>query len=164
MLKPHRTIVRREEKEQQILEAAGGVFAEVGFDGASTDEIARRAKMSKATLYGYFPDKRALFVSFMEKAVEANRLELFQPHDAQPLPVTLRQIGEALLKLLLSPRAQDLFRVAIAEGTRFPEFRQALYHSGQELGTQRLAELLQQADTDGEAHVQDPRSRRRPVH
>ena len=32
-----------------------------GFEGASVDDIAKAAGVSKATLYSYFPDKRLLF-------------------------------------------------------------------------------------------------------
>ena len=38
------------------------VFLRDGFDGASVDDIAREAGVSKATLYSYFPDKRLLFL------------------------------------------------------------------------------------------------------
>jgi TetR/AcrR family transcriptional repressor of mexJK operon len=41
--------------------APGRIFLRDGFDGASVDDIARAAGVSKATLYSYFPDKQLLF-------------------------------------------------------------------------------------------------------
>jgi len=41
-------------KRRQILDGAGKVFMDLGFDGASMGEIARAAGVSKGTLYVYF--------------------------------------------------------------------------------------------------------------
>lgn len=53
--------VIRGRKFMQVLEGARTVFLRDGFDGASVDEIARQAAVSKAKLYSYFPDKRTMF-------------------------------------------------------------------------------------------------------
>ena len=55
-------IVRTGRKFEQVLEGAREIFMAEGFEGASVDEIAKAAGVSKATLYSYFPDKRLLFV------------------------------------------------------------------------------------------------------
>ena len=52
----------RGRKYDQVLEGARQVFMADGFEGASVDEIARVAEVSKATLYKYFADKRMLFM------------------------------------------------------------------------------------------------------
>ena len=44
-----------------MLAAAGEIFAEVGFDAATTEAIAERAEVSIGSLYQYFPNKEALF-------------------------------------------------------------------------------------------------------
>jgi AcrR family transcriptional regulator len=49
------------ETRNRILDAAGQLFAEHGFGGATVDEIARRAGVNKAMLYYYVGDKAALF-------------------------------------------------------------------------------------------------------
>ncbi|WP_299371643.1 TetR/AcrR family transcriptional regulator [uncultured Kiloniella sp.] len=51
----------RQEKEKIILKAAESVFAEYGFQGATTSMIAERAKIPKANLHYYFPTKQALY-------------------------------------------------------------------------------------------------------
>ena len=55
-----RTRIRRE-NEELILQAAEAVFAEHGFKGATTSQIAARAKLPKANLHYYFPTKEALY-------------------------------------------------------------------------------------------------------
>lgn len=54
--------VKRGRKFDQALDGAREIFMSHGFDGASIDDIARAAGVSKATLYSYFPDKRLLFM------------------------------------------------------------------------------------------------------
>jgi AcrR family transcriptional regulator len=53
-------------KRRQILDGAGKVFMDLGFDGASMNEIARAAGVSKGTLYVYFTDKSRLFEAIVE--------------------------------------------------------------------------------------------------
>ena len=54
--------IRKGRKFDQVVEGAREVFLRDGFEGASVDDIARAAGVSKATLYSYFPDKRLLFM------------------------------------------------------------------------------------------------------
>jgi len=56
---------RREpdEKRERILEAAGDVFADRGFTGSTTAEIAARANVSEGILFHHFGSKRDLFAT-----------------------------------------------------------------------------------------------------
>ena len=56
-------------KRQAILRAARDVFIEEGFGGASLDEVAARAGVSRQTVYAHFHDKERLFVSMVETEV-----------------------------------------------------------------------------------------------
>src|SRR5215813_3871061 len=62
----------RESNELRLLKAAETVFAERGFRGATTAEIAQRARLPKANLHYYFRTKAELY-----RAVLANVLELW---------------------------------------------------------------------------------------
>ena len=52
---------KRVETVRRILEAATEIFAEKGFAGARVDEIARQARVNKATIYYRIGDKEALY-------------------------------------------------------------------------------------------------------
>jgi len=52
--------VRSERRVREILSAARGVFAEKGFERATTAEIAQRLGTSEATVFTYFGSKREL--------------------------------------------------------------------------------------------------------
>ena len=67
-------IPRREREKQQrrqdILEAAKKVFADDGFDNANLDDIAARCELSKGSLYYYFASKEELFLSVLEEGFQ----------------------------------------------------------------------------------------------
>ena len=52
---------RRDESVRRILEAAMETFAEVGYEGARVDEIAKRAGVNKAMIYYRIGDKKTLY-------------------------------------------------------------------------------------------------------
>ena len=56
----------RPDREQSILDAAGQVFAR-GYHGASMDEIAGLADVSKPMLYAYFGSKEGLYVAYVDR-------------------------------------------------------------------------------------------------
>ena len=53
---------RSTEKKNRIIQASYEVFSEVGYFGANTSEIARRAGVSTGIVYSYFTDKRDLLL------------------------------------------------------------------------------------------------------
>ena len=63
---------RQEEKERrraEILDAAEAVAAEVGWDAMTMDQVARKARLSRALLYVYFRDKTDLLFGTCERAL-----------------------------------------------------------------------------------------------
>lgn len=60
--------VARAEREAQIIDAAGRVFAERGYGGASVGEIAGAADISKPLIYQYFGSKEGLLVACLRHA------------------------------------------------------------------------------------------------
>lgn len=57
------------ERKQQILESCKAAFAEKGFYGSSTKELANAAKISESLLYKHFPTKEILFRATLEEAI-----------------------------------------------------------------------------------------------
>ena len=66
--KPQTRIQRR--KTAQILDAALEVFSAEGFRGATVDQIAAQAGMSKPNLLYYFPSKEAIHVALLEDLLD----------------------------------------------------------------------------------------------
>ena len=67
---------RQEEKDRrraEIVDAAEALYAETGWDAITMDQVARRARLSRALLYVYFKDKGDLHLALVERALEALR-------------------------------------------------------------------------------------------
>ena len=56
-----------EERRQQLLDVARSLFAEKGFDGASIEEIANRAKVSKPVVYEHFGGKEGVYAVVVDR-------------------------------------------------------------------------------------------------
>ena len=65
-----RGAARNSGKRRRILEAAQELFGEVGFEAARMEEIARRAEVSKGTLYNFFDSKEDLLICAVEQAMQ----------------------------------------------------------------------------------------------
>ena len=61
---------RSRKRVEQILDAAAQVFAERGYDAATTEEIARLAGTSIGSVYQFFPNKLAIFNAIALRYVE----------------------------------------------------------------------------------------------
>ena len=145
-------------KTEQVLDGAREVFLAQGFEGASVDDIARAAQVSKATLYAYFPDKSVLFARVIKEecARQAAAFEALTIGD-HPAREVLTSIAERYLAFLLTPFAQEIFRVCVGEARRFPDLAREFYHSGPGRGVGTLSEYLKAAESRGELRVPDPK-------
>ncbi|MEO1155519.1 MAG: TetR/AcrR family transcriptional regulator, partial [Pseudomonadota bacterium] len=127
----HTEPVKLGRKHAQVLEGARTVFLRDGFEGASVDDIARSAGVSKATLYSYFPDKRILFmeVAKSECLRQEEATDEMIGHHAPPREA-LGIAAERMMRLFLSDLGRNVFRVCVAESERFPELGKEFWESG----------------------------------
>src|SRR5919202_5337160 len=79
--RPTRKRLSAEDRRQAILDAALEVFSRRGYNGASIDEIAQAAGISKALIYEHFPSKKDLHVSLLERHVQDIFMRLAQTAD-----------------------------------------------------------------------------------
>jgi AcrR family transcriptional regulator len=70
-----------EDRRGQILRGAMDLFAEKGFRGATTREIARHVGISEALMFKYFPSKEALYRAIIQKRTDGSE-EMFFPKEA----------------------------------------------------------------------------------
>ncbi len=118
-------------KRQQILEGAGRVFSTLGFDAASMNDVAREARVSKATLYVYYEDKEHLFAAICAEKRDRNISELIAHLDvSKPLAETLQTFGEAMLRRLADPAIIAAHRIVIGVAERMPDVGREFYEAG----------------------------------
>lgn len=150
------TDTRRGRKYDQVLEGARAVFMADGYEGASVDDIARTAGVSKATMYKYFPDKRMLFSEVAQ--IECQRqasLALAQIDRTAPPRDVLGQAGRNLLGFITTKFGQQIFRICVAEVERFPELGRKFYDSGPAVMRAEMATYFAEACARGELVIDD---------
>jgi AcrR family transcriptional regulator len=143
----------------RILGAAFDAFAEEGYAGTSTLDIATRAKVSKRDLYANFGSKHAVLVACIKCRADRMRLsaDLPIPGSRQMLASTLTAFATNLVLEVSHPSVIATFRLAIAEATRSPEIAEALDSAGRDATRRVLAELLANAQAAGLIGPGDPR-------
>jgi len=148
--------IRRGRKFDQVLAGARDVFLAQGFEGASVDDIARAAGVSKATLYSYFPDKRLLFteVASCECSRQADHALTVIDMTGPPRQV-LEQCARHFLGFILSDFGQSIFRICVAEGDRFPDLGRQFYNSGPAVMRRAMVGYIRSAVERGDLIVED---------
>lgn len=146
-----------ENRVAELLDIATEVFIQHGFEGASTNEIARRANCSKTTFYSRFPTKEKLFLAVLERRMEYvfREYALAFPMDA-PLESTLKEYAARLLQLVMSERQLALMRVVSMESPRFPALGERFYEVGPGRGVAYLAAYLTEQVKRGRLLKEDP--------
>ncbi len=145
---------RAREKQAQILAAAGTLFQERGFEGTSTDAVAALARVSKETLYRYYPTKERLLVAVMRDiAVEGlftgTPPELPEDADREALEQVLVSLAGAVLDRIITRRYAALARLVLAEGGRRPELVETFRRLVPEAGAEGVTRLLAAAQREG---------------
>jgi AcrR family transcriptional regulator len=63
----------RDRRRAEIIDAAEVLYAEIGWDTVTMDQVARKARLSRALLYVYFRDKADLHFALVERSLEELR-------------------------------------------------------------------------------------------
>jgi AcrR family transcriptional regulator len=144
-------------KREQILETAGKLFMQLGFQAVSVDQIAAAVPVSKPTLYVHFADKRALFTAVVkercERALASLKAGIAEGHTVEE---SLHAFGREFLDLLLSKQALQFHRVIIGESESFPDMAQMFFETGPQQTHGLLKDYLTQLDKKGFLTVPDP--------
>jgi TetR/AcrR family transcriptional regulator, mexJK operon transcriptional repressor len=149
-------INRTGRKFDQVLDGARDVFMRDGFEGASVDDIARAAGVSKATLYSYFPDKRLLFMEVASSECNRQAQESLMLIDrTAPVRDVLTMAARQMIGIFTSEFSQKIFRVCVSEVDRFPELGRKFYESGPMTGRRHLVDYLTEAAARKEVAVSD---------
>lgn len=133
--------VVRARREQELLRAAGELFAAQGYSATRLEDVAQRAGVAKGLVAFYFKSKERLFQAVVRKAIPPilAELELVLANGAGKKSAELLREAMTLIMSRVadeSPRA--ILRLLAAEGRNFPELTAFYYdevvaHSGEAL-------------------------------
>src|SRR5262245_22418153 len=146
------------ERRRRLIEAAEKIFVEMGYSAANVDDIARRAAMSKKTLYQVFPTKGSLFAAVIEsrRAVLSAMIDLERGDAARSPEDVLRRFLKQMARFVLAPRQAALYRLVIAESQRAPELANAFYQEGPNKACSGLSNWLAVQHERNVLFVPDP--------
>ena len=142
-------------KTEAILDAAVEVIGQRGL-GAPMEAIARRAGVSKQTVYNHYGSKTELV-----RALAARRAhEVTAPLDTaesldQPVE-TLTAFARVLLTAVLNPAGVSFYRMAVANAHALPDIGRAMFEAGALTSRRRLAAYLAQETAAGRLACPDP--------
>ena len=147
-----------EERPEQILNAALVEFGERGLASARLEDIAKRAGLSKGTIYLYFPNKEALFREMVRHTVVSKLEEserIFETMNAS-VTETLMAFMRRYWAFIRSSEFAPLFRLIHAEIHSFPDLARFYAEEVVMRGHRLIAGIISRGIESGEFRAVDP--------
>ena len=149
-------------KREQILAGARLVFLRDGFAGASTDAIAAEARVSKRTLYSYYPGKEELFADVLRRLTIENpqtrvldTVEGIEPGNLGELREMLLGLAGRVASIMMDPDYLAILRTIIADTHRFPQLGEIYRSTVPERGFRIFLTLMERMRERGIVDVPD---------
>lgn len=147
-----------EERPRQILAAALDVFGEHGLANARLEDIARRAGLSKGTIYLYFPNKEELFREMVRQLIvtELEEGERQFGDSTGTATEALTEFSRGYWRFIRSSQFAPLFRLIHAEIRNFPDLARFYADEVISRGHRLVASIIARGVACGEFRNVDP--------
>ena len=147
---------RKDARPGEIVAASLACFAERGFSATRLEDVARRAGVTKGTLYLYFPNKEELFKAVVRRAVVANIVlgEAMVAKSSEPASVVLEQLIARLQAAMVAP-ASAIPKIVIAEAGNFPDIARFYLKEAIQRGLGLFRRVLKEGVARGEFRPMD---------
>jgi AcrR family transcriptional regulator len=143
---------RKDARPQELLAAAIDLFVERGFASTRLEDVARRAGVSKGTLYLYYANKEELFKAVVRESIipaigdaEVSIAE-FDGHSKD----LLRNVILSWWQRVGVTKASGMIKLVMAEAGNFPELCQFYQDEVIERGTNMIKTMLERGVARGE--------------
>jgi len=149
---------RSDARPQELLDAALETFVERGYATTNMDEIARRAGVSKGTLYLYYPGKAELLKAVVRQSLLGNLAEaqtLADEHGGsckELLEFFLREFTRRISRTNVS----GIPKLILAESGNFPEIAQFYFEEVIQRARKLITDILRRGIACGEFRPVDP--------
>ena len=143
---------RKEARPEEILKAALQEFAANGFAATRVDDVARRAGISKGTVYLYFDSKQQLFEAVVRHWIlpPLERIETLAKADEISSASLIRHQIATLYTELVGTDLRHILRLMIAEGPRFPDLVEFYYREIVMRGLTAITRVIDRGVASGE--------------
>lgn len=147
--------------EGDLLAVARAAFLESGYAATTMDEIAARARISKASLYREHPSKAALFSAVVSDWAAAGR-DAMRPAlarlvEGKDIAVDLFDLACTIQAGVLSPDVLGMRRLVTSEAERHPDIAATYFAESWERNIDALADAFRALDRQGRLSIRDTR-------
>jgi len=140
---------------ERILDAALESFAEKGFSGTTTKELAKRAKVNEVTIFRQFRSKRALFSSVIsERSPVLEIADRVSSDTSGPVDELLAGNIRTVLRMLRANK--QLYFVILGDSWRQPRMRSMAYEQVVKKGIALVAKVMRDLMDAGKIRRMDP--------
>jgi AcrR family transcriptional regulator len=157
---PARKRTEKIRRRRQILAAAFEEFAINGYAATRLDDVARRAKIAKGTIFLHFKTKRVLFRAVLRGLIQPvfSGFQAFLQGFSGTAEALLHDlVWRQYVEIARNKRARSLLRLLIAESEQFPELAQMYYREIIEPGRSALGLVIDRGVASGEFQPTDIR-------
>ena len=143
---------RKAARPAEIVAAALQVFVERGFAATKLDDVARKAGVTKRTVYLYFESKEALFKAIVRETIVpalATGERLVAEHRGSAADL-LRRLIHGWWEAIGETQASGIPKLMMAEAGNFPELARFYYDEVISRGHRLLASALERGIKSGE--------------
>jgi len=143
---------RKEARPEELVAAALEVFVERGFEATTLAEVARRAGVTKGTIYLYFENKEALFKAVVRETIvpviaQGEALARSFTGSAREL---LEQLVREYWRLVGETALAGIPKLMMAEAATFPELTRFYYEEVVTRGHRLMAGVIERGVKNGE--------------
>jgi TetR/AcrR family transcriptional repressor of mexJK operon len=142
-------------KNEAILDAASDVLFERGL-AAPLDEIARRAGVSKQTIYNHYGSKAELVRALIERRAQLITAPLDVPGAEDQPEAALADYARRLLETIIMERGVRLMRLIIESAPTQPEIAQAVFGATAGASRAKLSAFLEREARAGRLAIAEP--------
>lgn len=142
-------------KTEAILDAAVEVIGERGLS-APMEAIAKRAGVSKQTVYNHYGSKADLMRALMHRRVEAITASLREPGAVDNPAEALEAYARSVLETVITSKSYSMMRVIILGSGEMPDVAREVYEAGPLSARKQLAAFLRTETELGRMKVDDP--------
>jgi len=148
---PPRWQRRKDARPSEILAAALAAFVEHGYAATKLEDVARRAGITKGTLYLYFESKEALFKAVVRETIVpllAAAERMVDDHEGSPEEL-LRRLVLQWWESLDGAQLAGIPKLVMSEAANFPELAQFWFDEVVQRGRQIFAAVLRRGIEGG---------------
>ena len=143
---------RKEARPEELVAAALDVFVERGYEATTLADVARRAGVTKGTIYLYFENKEALFKAVVRETIVpviAQGEALAQSFTGSARDLLERLVRE-YWRLVGETRLAGIPKLMMAEAATFPELTRFYYDEVVTRGHRLMAGVIERGVQNGE--------------